>query len=109
MIKCALQTNTIQIKHNKLRIPTGGKLTSWLFTRTSWLFTRCAGLSIGFEVDGDILKVDSYMYGAEGPHSSEGSGAADAPSGVQGQSPVGGPGGKDPGSKMNLMFDIAKN
>ena len=23
MIKCALQTNTIQIKHNKVRIPTG--------------------------------------------------------------------------------------
>ena len=23
----------IQIKHNKLRIPTGGKLTSWLFTQ----------------------------------------------------------------------------
>ena len=33
MIKCALQTNTIQIKHNKVRIPTGGRLTSWLFTR----------------------------------------------------------------------------
>ena len=33
MIKCALQTNTIQIKHNKLRIPTGGRLSSWLFTR----------------------------------------------------------------------------
>ena len=32
-IKCALQTNTIQIKHNKLRIPTGGRLTSWLFTQ----------------------------------------------------------------------------
>ena len=26
-------TNIIQIKHNKLRIPTGGRLTSWLFTR----------------------------------------------------------------------------
>ena len=47
--------------------------------------------------------------GAEGPHASEGSGVADAPSGVQGQSPVGGPGGEAPGSKMNLMFDIAKN
>ena len=23
----------IQVKHNKLRIPTGGRLTSWLFTR----------------------------------------------------------------------------
>ena len=23
----------IQIKHNKLRIPTGGRLTSWLFTK----------------------------------------------------------------------------
>ena len=33
MIKWALQTNTIQIKHNKLRIPTSGRLTSWLFTR----------------------------------------------------------------------------
>ena len=33
MIKCALQTNTIQIKHNKVRIPTGGRLSSWLFTR----------------------------------------------------------------------------
>ena len=26
-------TNMIQIKHNKLRIPTGGRLTSWLFTK----------------------------------------------------------------------------
>lgn len=33
-----------------------------------------------------------------------GSGAAEAPSGVQGQSPVGGPGGEAPGSKMNLTF-----
>ena len=33
MIKCVYQTNIIQIKHNKLRIPTGGSLTSWLFTR----------------------------------------------------------------------------
>ena len=40
--------------------------------------------------------------GAEGPHTS-------SPSGVQGKSPVGGPGGEAPGSKMNLMFDIAKN
>ena len=32
MMKCALQTNTRQIKHNKVRIPTGGRLTSWLFT-----------------------------------------------------------------------------
>ena len=23
----------VQIKHNKLRIPTGGRLTSWLFTQ----------------------------------------------------------------------------
>ena len=48
--------------------------------------------------------------GAEGPsHKRGGLGVADAPSGVQGQSPVGGPGGKAPRSKMNLMFDIAKN
>ena len=26
-------TDMMQIKHNKLRIPTGGRLTSWLFTR----------------------------------------------------------------------------
>ena len=26
-------TNMIQIKHNTLKIPTGGRLTSWLFTR----------------------------------------------------------------------------
>ena len=26
-------TNMIQIKHNKLRFPTGGRLTSWLFTK----------------------------------------------------------------------------
>ena len=26
-------TNMIQIKYNKLRIPTGGRLTSWPFTR----------------------------------------------------------------------------
>ena len=47
--------------------------------------------------------------GAKGPHTSEGSGGADAPSRVQGQSPVGGPGSEAPGSKMNLTFDIAKN
>ena len=33
MIKCAYETNTIQIKRNKVRIRTGGRLTSWLFTR----------------------------------------------------------------------------
>ena len=67
-----------------------------------------AGLSIGFEVDGDILKVDGYE-GQRPLTQARGLGAADAPSRVQGQSPVGGPGGKAPGSKMNLMFDIAKN
>ena len=36
-------------------------------------------------------------------------GGADAPSSVQGQSPVGAPGGKAPRSKMNLTFDTAKN
>ena len=66
-----------------------------------------SGLSIGFEVDGDILKVDGYG-GRRPPKQARGLGAADAPSGVQGQSPVGGPGGEAPGSKMNLMFDIAK-
>ena len=33
-------TNIMQIKHNKLRIPTGGRLTSWLFT-------RCGGVEFG--------------------------------------------------------------
>ena len=61
-------------------------------------------MSIGFEVDGDILKVDK-----KAPTQARGLGAADNPSGVQGQSPVGGPGGEAPGSKMNLIFDIAKN
>ena len=32
MIKCMFQTNTIQVKLNKLRIPTGGRLSSSLFT-----------------------------------------------------------------------------
>ena len=67
-----------------------------------WLAAYSSGLSIGFEVDGDILKVDGYTQG-------RGLGATDAPSGVHGQSPVGDPGGEPPGSKMNLMFDIAKN
>ena len=47
MIKCALQTNTIQIKHNNLRIPTGGRLTSWLFT-------RCGGVEFGATEDKSI-------------------------------------------------------
>ena len=32
-IKCALQTNMKQIKHEILRIPTDRRLTSWLFTK----------------------------------------------------------------------------
>ena len=43
------------------------------------------------------------------PTQARGLGAADTPSRVQGQSPVGGQGGEAPGGKMNLMFDIAKN
>ena len=42
--------------------------------------------------------------GAGGPPQARGLRAAEAPSGVQGQSPIGGPGGEVPGSKMNLMF-----
>ena len=34
VIRYAQQTNMIQIKHNKLRIPTAGRLTSWLFTQS---------------------------------------------------------------------------
>ena len=64
------------------------------------------GLSIRFEVDGDILKVDGF--GGRRPLHRRGvwgaAVAADAPSGVQGQSPIGGPGGIAPGSKMNLTF-----
>ena len=33
-----------------------------------------------------------------------GLGAVKAPSGVQGQHPIGGPGGEAPGSKMDLVF-----
>ena len=33
MIKCVYQTNMIQIKHNKLRIQTCRRLTSWLLTQ----------------------------------------------------------------------------
>ena len=48
MIKCVLQTNTIQIKHKKVRIPTGRRLTSWLFT-------RCGGVEFGATEDKSIL------------------------------------------------------
>jgi len=40
--------------------------------------------------------------GAGDPPQASGLGAAEAPSRVQGQSPVGGPGGEAPGRKMNL-------
>ena len=45
-----------------------------------------------------------WLWGPEGPPQVRGLGAAEAPSGVQGQSPVGVPGGKAPGSKMSLTF-----
>ena len=54
-----------------------------------WLAAYSSGLLIGFEVDGDILKVDGYTQG-------RGLGVTDAPSGVHGQSPVGDPGGEPP-------------
>ena len=47
------------------------------------------------------------LWGLSAPIQARGLGAADVPSGVQG--PVVGPGDKAPGSKMNLMFNIAKN
>ena len=47
MIKCASQRNMIQIKHNKLRIPTGGRLTSWLVI-------RCGGVELGGTEDKSI-------------------------------------------------------
>ena len=40
MIKCLLQTSTTQMKHNKLRIPTGGRL-----------FTRRGGIEFGATKD----------------------------------------------------------
>ena len=49
------------------------------------------------------------LWGPKAPTQARGLGVADTPSGVQGQSPVGGPGGESPGSKINLTFDIAKN
>ena len=42
--------------------------------------------------------------GPYAPALARGLGAAQAPSGVQGQSPVGSPGGEAPGSKMNLRL-----
>ena len=41
-------TNMIQIKHNKLRIPTGVR-------QTSWLFTRRGGVEFGATKDKSIL------------------------------------------------------
>ena len=49
----------------------------------------CKGLSIRFEVDGDIES--SWLWGLEAPTQARSLGATDAPSGVQGQSPVEGP------------------
>ena len=63
-----------------------------------------SGLSIGFEVDGDILKVDGYG-GPKAPTQARVLGAADAPSGVQGQSPIGGPGGKAP-YLFSISFEV---
>ena len=54
-----------------------------------------AGLSIGFEVDGDILKVDGYE-GQRPLTQARGLGAADAPSGVQGAEPRWGSRGRSP-------------
>ena len=42
--------------------------------------------------------------GAGDPPQARDLGAAEAPSRVQGQSPVGGPGGEAPRRKMNLTF-----
>ena len=44
-----LVTNMIQIKHNKLRIPAGGRLTSWLFT-------RCGGVEFRATEDKSIQR-----------------------------------------------------
>jgi len=42
--------------------------------------------------------------GGPGPPTGKGLGTAEVPSGVQGQSPVGGPVGQTPGSKTSLTF-----
>ena len=63
MFKCAQQTNMIQIKHNKLRIPTGGRLTSWLFTRRGGVefgatkYKSILWLGVGFEPGTSGLQV----------------------------------------------------
>ena len=46
---------------------------------------------------------------SETPPQVRGLGAAQAPSGVQGQHPVGGPRDKAPGSKMDLVFSHLLN
>ena len=65
-----------------------------------------AGLSIRFEVGGEIVKVDG-TGGRRPPHRRVVWGAAQAPSGVQGQSPVGGPGANPPEAKWVWLIDIA--
>ena len=53
MFKCAKQTNIIQIKHNKLTIPTDGRLTSWLFTQRGGVeFGATEGKSIQWQGGG---------------------------------------------------------
>ena len=47
----------IQIKHNKLRIPTGGRLTSWLFKKRGGAEFGAISLSVKFSVSS--LKMSS--------------------------------------------------
>ena len=98
MIKCALQTNTIQMKHNKVRIPTGGRLTSWLFTRRG-------GVKFGATED----KYIQWQGGGLEPGATEdkyiqwqGGGLEPGTSGIQVQRPITRP--RKPSGVMNYFF-----
>ena len=64
----------IQIKHNKLRIPTGGRLTSWLFTKCGGVeFRATEDKSIqwkggGFEPGTSKLQVQRPTTRPRSPH-----------------------------------------
>ena len=64
----------VQIKHNKLRIPTGGRLTSWLFTQRRGVeFVATEDKSIqrqggGFEPGTSGLQVQRPTTRPRSPH-----------------------------------------
>ena len=79
-----------------------------MYTDKVWFSFGTSGLSIGFEVDADILKVDGYGSWRP-PHKRGAWGRLTPPAGYRGRALLGVQWAKATGSKMNLMFDIAKN